>query len=556
MTGTVSLVIAVTGHRDLHPDDAGGFEDGIGKTFASLRRSYPNTPLLLLSGLAEGGDRIAVRAALKAEVPYIAVLPMPVALYRQEFTSEASDAEFEDLRQGARRSIELPLAGNSTLDDVSRPGPARDGQYESLGRFLVEYSQILIAIWDQDRNATRGGTSQVVALKLREEPPSGRLAFSRINAEGAGPVFVLPARRAGAQSGVTPALKCEVRCPASSSFEAYAASYGLVDRFNADVARAGGYFAKSAERSRSDLVGGATGLSEAMEWVAGVYARADALAVHLAAVSLGIWKAVFILLALSGVALAWLHMMNGGPPSLWAYYVCCGAAVGLILYERRAKRPERQEDYRALAEALRVQFFWMAAGLRDMAAEHYLRKQAEETVWIRDAMSECGLYDDVLERSSAGGQYRAARFRLAHTWVAGQASYFSNRKRRHERKKRALAVFAWLAGGVGLSAPLVGLFVARFEKWSHVTAAIAMWWAALTWTYIERRGFAQEARQYGRMYRLFHDADEDLTQFEKSEDLDASEEAIRVLGCEALAESGDWLTMHRERKLPVQIATQ
>ena len=92
----------------MHPDDAGGFEDGIGKTFASLRRSYPNTPLLLMSGLAEGADRIAVRAAIRAAIPYIAVLPMPVGVYRQEFTAEASDAEFEDLRKGARSSIELP----------------------------------------------------------------------------------------------------------------------------------------------------------------------------------------------------------------------------------------------------------------------------------------------------------------------------------------------------------------------------------------------------------------------------------------------------------------
>lgn len=101
---------------------------------------------------------------------------------------------------------------------------------------------------------------------------------------------------------------------------------------------------------------------------------------------------------------------------------------------------------------------------------------------------------------------------------------------------------------MGLLAPLFGLSN-KFKESSHAVAGIAMLWAALAWNYVERRGFAQHARQYARMYRLFHDADEDLKRYEIEENLKEAEDTIRELGIEALAENGDWLSLHRERKL-------
>jgi hypothetical protein len=54
------------------------------------------------------------------------------------------------------------------------------------------------------------------------------------------------------------------------------------------------------------------------------------------------------------------------------------------------------------------------------------------------------------------------------------------------------------------------------------------------------------------MSDLFRAADEDLKTFEKEaieKSFQSAEDTIRELGHEALAENGDWLAMHRERKL-------
>jgi hypothetical protein len=559
LAGTVSLVIAISGHCDLYPEDTRRFEDTIRGIFRGLGEKYPNTPLVLLSGLAEGADRIAVKAAMAESVSYVAVLPMPAAAYRADFTSEASDTEFEELRtREGVRSIELPLVGDSTIEEVSRDGEARDKQYEQLGEFLVNYSQILIAVWDGVRTGKKGGTGEVVAMKLRERT-YGRIAFSWMNSNGAGPVYILPARRISSGADAAPALELDLRYPGGSKPGDYEASYKLQDQFNKDVASAGGNFGERVETSRRELVAGAnaTGLSEAMKWVARVYSRADALAMRYQKISLRLWKTVFVLLGLGGMALAWGQTMKGGLPFLAGYWACLVVAWRLARWELKEKRRNKHEDYRAFAEALRVQFFWMAAGLEDLAAAQYLRKHAGEMVWIRDAMSECRLYEGVLEHHNNRKDNRAQRLGLARNWVEGQASFFLTRSAERKAAERRLSSCAWTAAGLGLIAPVFGYIppLQRFVgEWPATAAVVMAWCGAMIWTYVERRGYAQEARQYARMYELFSKANEDLKKFEIDGSFDEAEKTIRTLGGEALAENGDWLAMHRERTLPVRPA--
>jgi len=268
-----------------------------------------------------------------------------------------------------------------------------------------------------------------------------------------------------------------------------------------------------------------------------------------------IWQLAFLMLALAGLCLALSHGTGPTRLFLYGYYACLVPPALLILWERHTELRGRHEDYRALAEALRVQFFWMAAGLPDLAADQYLPKQAGEMVWIRDAVSECALREGVLSLSPPEPQGRAARLRVAHEWVVSQKNYFGKTRKRHERKKLGFRIFASVAGAIGLALPLTGLWL-HFGVWAEVTAPVAMWWAALAWDYVERRGFTQEARQYAQMYTLFHDADKDLEEYETQGEFEACEKALRELGCRSLAESADWLAMHRERKLSASLGAK
>jgi hypothetical protein len=567
INGTSSLVVAITGHRDLFPEDFAELEAEVRRLLTQEKAKYPNTPLLLLSGLAEGADRIGARVAIALSIPYIAVLPIDPDLYVDDFASPASIREFEELLSSARSSIIMPLANGSTREDISRNGLARDRQYECQGQFLVNASQFLIAIWDKVETGKVGGTGEVVNLKLGKRQRSGHITFARVNGSGAGPVHIILARRKSTGAEMPTGTKCKVEYPKGTVCEEFEASYKLLDRYNADIAANAGK-QQEVRKSWNALCEGnvATGLTPAMRWVAGVYSWADMLALSAAKRSLQLWNIVFILLAFGGLALGMMQILDRGWVMLLSYYAALILALLVAQSEVWAKRRVRHEDYRALAEALRVQFFWLAAGLPDLASAQYLRKQAGEMIWIRDALSECSLYGGLFANIRQTTKDAAARLDLARVWVKGQAKYFHDTSLKYQNKRTIFNRFAFLMAGIGFAFPIVGVptqsIAAQTRLWieplSHAIAGVALVWASLAWNYMELRGFAREARQYAQMYDLFRAADELLEDFEadsSKESFTFAEETIRELGIEALSENGDWLAMHRERKLSPGLAT-
>ncbi|HEY1295491.1 MAG TPA: hypothetical protein VGJ60_20625, partial [Chloroflexota bacterium] len=60
----VPLLVGVTGHRDLRHADQRYLEGAVRAVLHDLRTRCPSTPLILLSPLAEGADRLVARVAL------------------------------------------------------------------------------------------------------------------------------------------------------------------------------------------------------------------------------------------------------------------------------------------------------------------------------------------------------------------------------------------------------------------------------------------------------------------------------------------------------------
>jgi len=225
-------------------------------------------------------------------------------------------------------------------------------------------------------------------------------------------------------------------------------------------------------------------------------------------------------------------------------YVACltGAWIVFLIAKRRDLRT-KYLDYRALAEGLRVQFFWRLAALPASAADHYLRKQRSELDWIRHALRAVEILNPPAREPS---RLPAAR---AH-WLESEARYFAAAARAHDAKDRrvrrtsaalfvvALAL-AFLKPFLDSAHPLVVLV-----GLCPLTAAFVKWWS-------ERRAFGPLAHQYERMAILFDAA---ARQAGRALEAGRLEDACGVLleaGREALAENGDWVMLHRER--PVRV---
>ena len=154
------FVIAVTGHRDLRPQDLEALRHEVGAVLAEIRGRTPDTPLLLLSGLAEGADQLAAEVALEQGVLLAAALPMPLDIYKVQMPQEAQE-KLAKLLALSKVTIELPLDGR-TPEQIRTDKDVQAACYEALAHYLVRHCRALIALWDGRHSDKVGGTCRVV----------------------------------------------------------------------------------------------------------------------------------------------------------------------------------------------------------------------------------------------------------------------------------------------------------------------------------------------------------------------------------------------------------
>ena len=197
----VPILVGVTGKRKVRLDELGVTEDlvrlKLRRAFALLQELAPNSPKLLLCGMADGVDEIAAKLVIEAvedgnpgqrqfrNWSIVGLLPMPEEAFVDDFAPgewwyhALDDEQRKLIRKMKLQTLarpSLPEAGSpaptpSTAEDLRRtPGgsnPERTAHYEQLGMVLAERSTVLIAVMPEDEKPDRlGGTAQVVAHRL------------------------------------------------------------------------------------------------------------------------------------------------------------------------------------------------------------------------------------------------------------------------------------------------------------------------------------------------------------------------------------------------------
>ena len=146
----MTIRIGVTGHRilaDLEKIDA-----GVEIALRHIESAFPGEPLTVISALAEGADRIVARHVLaRPDAGLTVPLPLAKSDYLADFQSEDSRADFLSLLQRADHLEEMPSAAT------------REQGYEAAGEYVLNNSEVLIAIWDGRNAQGQGGTGEIVA---------------------------------------------------------------------------------------------------------------------------------------------------------------------------------------------------------------------------------------------------------------------------------------------------------------------------------------------------------------------------------------------------------
>lgn len=169
------LRIGVTGHR---PDklDPAAYDSAAAELAATLpelrstaRRIRDETdaydsggePLLcIVSALAEGADRLAAEVGLAAGAELHAVLPFSRETYQTDFADPASVAAFQALLGRSAAVFELD-------GDREDAGHA----YEAAGLAVLQYSDVIVAVWNGQAAEGRGGTAEIIGCALAARMP-------------------------------------------------------------------------------------------------------------------------------------------------------------------------------------------------------------------------------------------------------------------------------------------------------------------------------------------------------------------------------------------------
>ena len=573
------LVIGVTGHRDLREEDWIHLAAKVKEILLDLRKDYPATPLIVISALAEGADRLVAEVALAPDVGarVVAPLPLPLAMYEQDFESvtvletpvatvAVSRSSREEFRALLKRTdwFELELAEGNSYETIAEPGAPRNRQYEAVGKYIAKQSQILIALWDGAESDAVGGTAEVVRFQTEGVPgseaceleaPDGFPAYQIIT-----PRVKNPFPHAGKAMSVRKIYPKAFQKNEEQAEKYYRSMFSRLDDFNRHIADAGDKLANEMARSKKFLLQELREdqLTPAMQAVLNRYAIADALAIRFQWNWIAIQRLLHWLVFIAFV----FFLLCASLQRHWIGFLLvaggvAGIAIAIKVWSRKWGIDTEHEDYRAMAEGLRVKFFWKVAGIKGSVADHYFGKQRSELDWIRNGFRGWNVAEGGLNQETTGSlDEEDERDRLALVrkyWIDDQQKYFEKAAERdlakHERLERTGLRCIYGVGLLYVILLVSRLNHAEYPEGISIALETLLGAAAILHHYDNRMAYAEHAKQYRRVAALFAHGSELLGKFLDHRDYENAAMCVKQVGDEALTENGDWVLLHRERPL-------
>jgi hypothetical protein len=445
---------------------------------------------------------------------------------------------------------------------------------------LISYDDLPESEKEYDRNLSTETLKVIRALGYRIEKPAGGASEPRRVSKEDGEVECM-------SDDLSLSQKLDLfRLPPEFAYsqdllakaEAEARIKKILDEFKSDVEEAHRSLKEKVRQSADYLIPPMEqpSLPSRARAILHRYAAVDALAIHyrdltnrtfirLLAI---VFSAMMVLEIFAHIIPDFISPVGHWPRMvIWLYPILWGCAYILWRHAHHKEYQKKHNDYRALAEALRVQFFWDLLGLTDSVEKYYLNKQQGELEWICCALR---FWHDQDQSSPHDVDLRPEKEKelknlVSRLWIRSQLDYFKHvagprEKRRSDRSK------GWGTILLGLSM-IFSLALAFNETWymwnpssdpdlplPHQEAVfifflgIFLTGAALVIAYGEKMAFLEHVRQYDVASKRFADSDKKLSSGPVTPE---EMEELKNLGKDALQENGDWLLLHRDRPLEV-----
>ena len=529
------IFIGITGHRDIPKKNVAGLESRVEELLLSIKKQYPGCPIVVLSSLADGADRLCARAALKTGCSLRVPLPMPREDYATDF-AETSLREFDELLSRADDYfVVAPIepipsggtggepGGKPAGEPVGKPGSKpvsepggepvatlrRGYLYRQAGLYTAQHAHILIALWDGSETPSpgSGGTYETICFARQENIiiihiPAPRLSTAIGNirdcdddapatpaietsdwtrdGQACPATWALPRHGTGkpvpyldtAQSKATKATKVIKAIKATKTTKATKviedARLDTLNNFNREIISDKTKLDAAADRAKTFAIDSQTEkrLDTSLTCLLHTFLYADALSVKYRNLKLLTLR----LLSVLGLALVLSFLMYDEMESdlmLFVYGALVISACVIYAISSKGGYHKKYISYRALAEALRVQFYWALGGISANVCDSYTFTQKAELDYVRYIIRSMDIKLTGYTRRDCAYQY----------WIAGQHEYHTasataknSKNQRNIFAARFMLALALLLFAVTLTMEL--LFKAAIQKEAPINDAL------------------------------------------------------------------------------------
>ncbi len=524
---TIPIAIGVTGHRVIREEDVPALKQAVKGELEKLQEQYPDSPLVMLSGLAEGGDLLCADISAELNIPLLAALPMPREKYEMDFTHAAKESLDVHLSR-AEEVFVVPWT-----EPVPDAGADRAFLFRQAGIYVVSHCHILMALWDGGPGTEAAcGTAEAVDFALHGSYyPSLGVSLRTENNTGVIHIYTPRGEREKEKAGTIHYL---------GNQEGVNGILRITNEFNRQALES-----ERPAKSRLPEPASDDRKLERMESVSLIAGKLSSLyAKH--------YRRVLALLAAASMVLTFAFLMYDEVQAIWMILVCGIMLIGAWLCQRYASRSDchrRYIEYRVLAECLRVQVYLRYAGTGVEAANLLSWTQQEETAWIMTAL--CAL--------TAGTPAKKVHD-IRECWVEDQRKYHEAAEKRSlhdlgvsENTVRtalitsivlylAAVLFELLCGGL-LFAPKV--HVTNVEVYRTALKILLGTISAVTLfitNYYGRMSLPRILSDHKKMERFYRKMSDQLLGRGQTNEL------LTVLAREELVENGNWCSYQRDNK--------
>lgn len=552
----IPIVLGITGHRDIPEYSVNKIEQVLKSYFLQLKQKHPNTPIVLLTPLAEGADRLVGKIAIQCGIKLIVPMPFRKQLYIEDFNSSESINEFENLLEQAIRIHELPLFPGLTEESVRNCTEDRAKQYAAVGAYVAKHCHLLIALWDGVTTPEKtGGTAQVVHFKCNGIPYPYSSTNSVLEPKEIGRVYHILIPRLSNPNPVGRLYHgqhVEEDMSRSKSEGTFDLILKNIDEFNHELLKR--EHKLNSIQSKQFVLGGDIALvnvlSKELKSILEDYAYVDSLAIYLNERRRTAIKLLF-LFAFLAVLSTQVYGLWKATELLFVYPVVI-LLVSIVFFVKNKDYNTKPLDYRALAEGLRIQFFWKLCGIKDDVANHYLQQERSELQWISYALRGW----DVITDEGRIRNPDEGHFRSVHTlWIESQKLFYRSKAEkfsRIERLSKYVSLFFFLVGFLISCAIPFSTNWNTLQSYGLFAVAFSILVSVLIEGYKEKMAFAQLHREYERMATFYAQASNALVTSISMGDMEIASRILLKIGKEALEENAWWVNMHRERPFEVQ----